>query len=281
MGFRDYPCSIYFTSVEVHLLRSFFFFYHIIICYNLWFLKLETEDNLKSLNELVVYLMNHRIPHPDICFNIERVWILAFCLRLPLQIENSYRIKKEILEKTKTAATPKQKHVGPRQLPNNAYLGDTAEEAAITAAYKVAEAENKSFVAAEAAKEAERVSKMEEDSDNSLQIYKDIFDKCMFLPYSSCLNVLYFKFWLVRQLFISSFSCINRFTWGDCAANGMIWSFPYFVKSEPAVQHLYSSTCFSLYQLVICSLLSVYVPGIMSYAQILASYYVVFNVTKK
>ncbi|MCE2055338.1 hypothetical protein HAX54_042432 [Datura stramonium] len=93
------------------------------------------------------------------------------------KIENCYRIKKEVLEKTKTA-TPKQKHVGARQFPNSAYLGDTAEEAAITAAYKVAEAENKSFVAAEAAKEAERVSKMEEDSDNSLQVYKDIFDKC-------------------------------------------------------------------------------------------------------
>lgn len=100
---------------------------------------------------------------------------------LPLQIENSYRIKKEVLEKAKTA-TSKQKHVGPRQFPNSAYLGETAEEAAITAAYKVAEAENKSFVAAEAAKEAERVSKMEEDSDNSLQVYKDIFDKCMILP---------------------------------------------------------------------------------------------------
>ncbi|KAK4368631.1 hypothetical protein RND71_012423 [Anisodus tanguticus] len=93
------------------------------------------------------------------------------------KIENCYRIKKEVLEKTKTA-TPKQKHVGPRQFPSSAYLGDTAEEAAITAAYKVAEAENKSFVAAEAAKEAERVSKMEEDSDKSLQVYKDIFDKC-------------------------------------------------------------------------------------------------------
>lgn len=52
---------------------------------------------------------------------------------------------------------------------------------------------------------------------------------------------------LVRQLFISSFSCINRFTWRNCAANGMIWSFPYFVKSESAVQNLYSSKCFSLH----------------------------------
>ncbi|XP_016580280.1 telomere repeat-binding factor 4 isoform X2 [Capsicum annuum] len=94
-----------------------------------------------------------------------------------IEIENCYKIKKEVLEKTKIA-TPKQKHVGPRQFPNSVYLGDTAEEAAITAAYKIAEAENKSFVAAEAAKEAERVSKMEEESDNSLQVYKDIFDKC-------------------------------------------------------------------------------------------------------
>lgn len=131
-----------------------------------------------------------------------------FVLRLPLQIENSYRIKKEVLEKSKTAATAKQKHVGPRQFPNNAYLGDTAEEAAITAAYKVAEAENKSFVAAEAAKEAERVSKMEEDSDNSLQIYKDLFDKCMFLPYSSCLYVLYFK--LAREIVVYIFIFLHQ-----------------------------------------------------------------------
>lgn len=138
---------------------------------------------------------------------------------LPLQIENCYKIKKEVLEKTKIA-TPKQKHVGPRQFPNSVYLGDTAEEAAITAAYKIAEAENKSFVAAEAAKEAERVSKMEEESDNSLQVYKDIFDKCMFRSiHLVCMCCILNCF--VRHLFISLFSCINRFTWRHCASDGM------------------------------------------------------------
>lgn len=52
------------------------------------------------------------------------------------------------------------------------------EEAAVAAAYKVAEAENKSFVAAEAVKEAERVSKMAEDADSFLQLAKDIYDRC-------------------------------------------------------------------------------------------------------
>lgn len=136
------------------------------------------EPNGSDTSTLVNFIeQRHEVPQ-----NFRR--LLSSRLRRLVQqdklekIENSYRIKKEVLEKSKTAATPKQKHVGPRQFPNNAHLGDTAEEAAITAAYKVAEAENKSFVAAEAAKEAERVSKMEEDSDNSLQIYKDLFDKC-------------------------------------------------------------------------------------------------------
>ncbi|XP_009604177.1 telomere repeat-binding factor 4-like [Nicotiana tabacum] len=93
------------------------------------------------------------------------------------KFENCYRIKKEVLERTKTA-TPKQKHVGPRQFPSSTYLGDTVEEAAKTAVYKVAEADNKSFVAAEAAKEEARVSKMAEDQDSLLLLAKDIFDRC-------------------------------------------------------------------------------------------------------
>ncbi|KAJ8568735.1 hypothetical protein K7X08_030957 [Anisodus acutangulus] len=135
------------------------------------------EPNGSDISTIVSFIeQRHEVPQ-----NFRR--LLSSRLRRLVQqdklekIENCYRIKKEVLEKTKTA-TPKQKHVGPRQFPSSAYLGDTAEEAAITAAYKVAEAENKSFVAAEAAKEAERVSKMEEDSDKSLQVYKDIFDKC-------------------------------------------------------------------------------------------------------
>lgn len=78
--------------------------------------------------------------------------------------------------------TPKQKDVRLRLLQNSALttLGETVEEASITAAYRIAEAENKSFLAAEAVKEAERVSKMAEDTDVMLQLVKDIYEKCKF-----------------------------------------------------------------------------------------------------
>ncbi|KAK9275671.1 hypothetical protein L1049_022938 [Liquidambar formosana] len=95
------------------------------------------------------------------------------------KVQNCYRIKKEALFGTKTP-TPKQKDIRARLLQSSGYVnsGDSVEEAAIAAAYKVAEAENKSFVAAEAVKEAERVSKMAEDTDSLLQLAKEIFEKC-------------------------------------------------------------------------------------------------------
>ncbi|XP_019178155.1 PREDICTED: single myb histone 4-like [Ipomoea nil] len=89
------------------------------------------------------------------------------------KIHNCFRIKKEFLRASSTTPTPKIK-----DLQNSGYLGDTVEEVAIAAAYMIAEAENKSFVAAEAVKEAERVSRMTEDSDVLLQLAKDIYDKC-------------------------------------------------------------------------------------------------------
>ncbi|XP_019173473.1 PREDICTED: telomere repeat-binding factor 4-like [Ipomoea nil] len=95
------------------------------------------------------------------------------------KVQNCFRIKKEFLHASSTTPTPKIKDSGPKEdLQNTGYLGDTVEEAAIAAAYMIAEAENKSFVAAEAVKEAERVSRMAEDSDVLLQLAKDIYDKC-------------------------------------------------------------------------------------------------------
>ncbi|KAI8553445.1 hypothetical protein RHMOL_Rhmol05G0016600 [Rhododendron molle] len=96
------------------------------------------------------------------------------------KVQNCYKIKKDVSHGPKTVtATPKPKDIRPRQSQSTAsYLGDTVEEAAVAAAYKVAEAENKSFVAAEAVKEAERVSKMAEDADSYLQLAKEIFEKC-------------------------------------------------------------------------------------------------------
>ncbi|XP_022715181.1 telomere repeat-binding factor 4-like [Durio zibethinus] len=93
------------------------------------------------------------------------------------KIQNCYKIRKDALMVTKTP-TLKQKDIRLRQNSGAVSSGETVEEAALTAAYKVAEAENKSFLAAEAVKEAERVSKMAEDTDSMLQLVKEIYEQC-------------------------------------------------------------------------------------------------------
>ncbi|KAK4396893.1 Telomere repeat-binding factor 5 [Sesamum angolense] len=90
--------------------------------------------------------------------------------------QNCYKIKRDAVLDTKTPAAI-QKDQRPRPVPSIGYLGDTVEEAAISAAYKIAEAENKSFVAAESVKEAERVSTMAEDMESLLQFAVECFDQ--------------------------------------------------------------------------------------------------------
>ncbi|KAJ9688090.1 hypothetical protein PVL29_014038 [Vitis rotundifolia] len=92
------------------------------------------------------------------------------------KVQNCYKIKRDPSFGTKTP-TPKQKDIRPRQSQSTDYVA-SIEEAAVAAAYKVAEAENKSFVAAEAVKEAERVAKMAEESEAMLQFTLEILEKC-------------------------------------------------------------------------------------------------------
>ncbi|PQM40505.1 hypothetical protein Pyn_21686 [Prunus yedoensis var. nudiflora] len=72
-----------------------------------------------------------------------------------IEIQNCYRTK-----------APKQKDIHP------------IEESAVAAAYKIADAENKSFVAAEAVKEFERLSEMAEEAQSTLQAAAEILEKC-------------------------------------------------------------------------------------------------------
>ncbi|KAL3655573.1 hypothetical protein CASFOL_001359 [Castilleja foliolosa] len=103
--------------------------------------------------------------------------------RLALQgtlekIEKRYKIQSAAMG-TDTA-TPKQKDVRSMSLQNCRLTisAESLEDAAKTAAHKIAEAENKSFVAAEAVKESERVSQMAEDADAVLMRLKEIFEQC-------------------------------------------------------------------------------------------------------
>ncbi|XP_071706336.1 telomere repeat-binding factor 4 [Rutidosis leptorrhynchoides] len=95
------------------------------------------------------------------------------------KVQNCYRLRKE-LENGSKGPIPKAKEIGPRifAVNNSQHVGETLQEAAVTAAYKVAEAENKSFVAAEAVKEAERVSRMAEEAEAFLHLAQQIYDRC-------------------------------------------------------------------------------------------------------
>lgn len=125
-----------------------------------------------------------------------------------LQVQNCFKIKEDASLGTKTP-TPKQKDIRPKPLhsTNDINPADTVGEAAAAAAGQVADAENKSFVAAEAVKEAERVSRMAEDTESLLQLAKEIFERCNISN-----NILSFFFISALYVFIFCFEH-DRFTW--------------------------------------------------------------------
>ncbi|XP_072952649.1 single myb histone 4-like [Typha angustifolia] len=96
------------------------------------------------------------------------------------KVQKGYRLKDSCFA-TKTP-TPKQKDPSHRsRTPQSSGLSNTidpTEEAAITAAYKIADAEAKSFLASEAVKEYEKISKMAEETDALLLLAKEISEKC-------------------------------------------------------------------------------------------------------
>ncbi|KAG5016117.1 hypothetical protein AAZX31_08G187900 [Glycine max] len=98
------------------------------------------------------------------------------------KVQNGYKVKKEASSGTKSPS-PKPKDVRPpqpqQQSPASVLMtNDTIKEAADTAAYRVADAESKSYLAAEAVKEAEKISLLVEHSDSMLQLAKDIYEQC-------------------------------------------------------------------------------------------------------
>ncbi|XP_076910369.1 telomere repeat-binding factor 4-like [Bidens hawaiensis] len=94
------------------------------------------------------------------------------------KVQNCYRLKRGVVNGSK-GPVPKPKETQPRLSGTfRSHLGVTLEKAAEDAAYSVAEAENKSFVAAEAVKEAERVSRMAEETEAFLHLAKEIYERC-------------------------------------------------------------------------------------------------------
>ncbi|OMO67258.1 hypothetical protein CCACVL1_20661 [Corchorus capsularis] len=91
------------------------------------------------------------------------------------KVENCYKIrKKDEMFGTKTQL-PQPKGTRLKQLQNSC---DMVKEASDTAADLIAQSENKDYMAMEAVKESDRISKMAEDMDSLLQLAKEIFERC-------------------------------------------------------------------------------------------------------
>lgn len=85
-----------------------------------------------------------------------------------MQVQNCYISKRDALAvpESRTAPMTVQKDIA-------------MEESVISAAYMVADADNKSYLAFEAVKEAERVMKMCEEAECFMNVAKEIHERCM------------------------------------------------------------------------------------------------------
>ncbi|CAI9757688.1 unnamed protein product [Fraxinus pennsylvanica] len=111
-----------------------------------------------------------------------RKLLVSILRRLVLQgkldkVQDRYKIKDAALG-TKTPM-PKQREVRPSPSQNSpSIISEKIKDAAAIAARKIAEAQNKSLVAAEAVREAERLTEMAEDANTFLLYFKEILEQC-------------------------------------------------------------------------------------------------------
>ncbi|ESW07511.1 hypothetical protein PHAVU_010G136000 [Phaseolus vulgaris] len=147
------------------------------------------DNNGSDLNAIVTFIeQKHQVPQ-----NFRRA-LSTRLRRLVSQgklekVQNCYKIKKDVPSGTKSPL-PRPKDVRPApsqpqpqpQWQSSASVfttsNETVKEAADTAAYRIADAESKSYLAAEAVKEAEKISLLVEHSDSMLQLAKDIYEQC-------------------------------------------------------------------------------------------------------
>ncbi|CAA0835005.1 Telomere repeat-binding factor 5 [Striga hermonthica] len=94
------------------------------------------------------------------------------------KVQNCYKIKTDALPSDNRNLAGRPNYVvGPTLVHSTGHSGESIDEASVSAAYRIADAENKSFVAAEAVKEAERVSNMAEEMECLLQFASYCFDQ--------------------------------------------------------------------------------------------------------
>ncbi|KAI3943215.1 hypothetical protein MKX01_027513 [Papaver californicum] len=143
---------------------------------------LEALSNIKEPNGADIGAINDFIEQRhEVPSNFRRL-LSSKLRRLVAQdklekVQNCYKIKKDATFGTR-AQTPKGKDSRAKQPQDCRFPGSTIKESTIFTAQKIAEAENKSFVASEAVKEAERVEGMAEHSACMKQFFEDILEQC-------------------------------------------------------------------------------------------------------
>ncbi|KAE9585930.1 putative transcription factor MYB-HB-like family [Lupinus albus] len=97
------------------------------------------------------------------------------------KVQNGYRMKEAPSGTKSPSPSPKPKDAWPRQSPASSFVScsETVREAAATAAYRIAEAENKAFLAAEAFKEVDRLSQMAEDNEVVLRLVTQMYEQSL------------------------------------------------------------------------------------------------------
>lgn len=100
--------------------------------------------------------------------------------------QNCFKIKEALL--VKKSPSPKQKEAKPspsakqkvvRPKRQSSVSDDMLKEAAETAAYIIAETENKSYLATEAVKATEKYSRMAEENDAMLLLAQQLYEQCL------------------------------------------------------------------------------------------------------
>ncbi|XP_034209901.1 telomere repeat-binding factor 4 isoform X2 [Prunus dulcis] len=146
--------------------------------------ELKSASHTRKMVTVLIHILQqrHEVPVPP---NFRR--LLGPRLRRLVsqgkleKVQNRYKLKKDATFGTKTPTlTRNQRDVRPRKLQNSGSMTftETVQDAAETAAHKLADAEDKSFVAAVAMKEADRISKMTEDNESILQLIEEIYGQC-------------------------------------------------------------------------------------------------------
>ncbi|XP_042480129.1 telomere repeat-binding factor 4-like [Macadamia integrifolia] len=137
------------------------------------------DPNGSDISSIMSYIeKRHDVPLPQ---NFRRL-LSSKLRRLVAQdklekIQNCYKKKEDSTVGTR-APPPKPIRLKQSQNPVPNASIDVVEEAAAAAAYKIAEAESKAYVASVAVTDAEKIAKMAEEAESLVLLAKQIFEQC-------------------------------------------------------------------------------------------------------